>query len=92
MTFAEDLANALCRAMPHEGGGSRLEYEEALQAAESALEPEYEYGAWFDSTDNPYGVNVCTSEQEARDVIRSWGAGTLMRRVAERKAGPWEKI
>ena len=35
---AEALAEALCAAMPHDGGGSRLVYEEALEAAQKALE------------------------------------------------------
>jgi len=35
---AEELAEALCDAMPHDGGGSRIGYEEALEAAQKALE------------------------------------------------------
>lgn len=34
---AEALAEALCDAMPHPGGGSRLVYEDALEAAQKAL-------------------------------------------------------
>lgn len=34
---AEALAEALCAAMPHDGGGSRLVYEDALEAAQAAL-------------------------------------------------------
>ncbi|MEV5068892.1 hypothetical protein MRBLMI12_000448 [Microbacterium sp. LMI12-1-1.1] len=34
---AEQLAEALCHAMPHPGGGSQLVYEDALEAAEAAI-------------------------------------------------------
>lgn len=71
---AEDLANALCAAMPHSGGGSRLEYEEALEAAQialGALESRTEYGwTWIDVEgrhveEGPYSENV------ARDTVES---------------------
>lgn len=78
----EALAEALCAAMPHPGGGSRLEYEEALEAATKALAAaqELEYG-WAGDV---LGMKF-PSREDAEEYMGN------PRRFVRAKAGPWRE-